>query len=43
MKLFIKPQNDREAEIWDSGWRCGLSAMFTICLIATFIVYILTR
>ena len=42
MKWFIKPETDREAEIWDSGWRCGLSAMFAICLIVTLIVYILT-
>lgn len=25
MKLYIKPKNLRECEIWDSGWRCGLT------------------
>ena len=24
MKFFIRPKTDREIEIWDSGWRCGL-------------------
>lgn len=23
-QFFIKPENNREVEIWDSGWRCGL-------------------
>lgn len=36
MKFFIKPENDKEAEIWDSGWRCGLFVGLFVGLFAGF-------
>jgi len=38
MNFFIKPKNNREAEIWDSGWRCGL---FVGLLIGLFIIVLI--
>lgn len=37
MKFFIKPQTDKEAEIWDSGWRCGTLFGLLICALAMII------
>lgn len=34
MKFFIKPENEREYKVWDSGWRCGLFFGLGICFIA---------
>lgn len=36
MKFFIKPESNKEAEIWDSGWRCGLVVGLIVGL---FVVY----
>ena len=34
MKFYIKPKTLRECEVWDSGWRCGL----TLGIVINFIV-----
>lgn len=43
MKFFIKPENYREAEIWDSGWRMGLLLGISITMIALSLVLIIIK
>jgi hypothetical protein len=38
MKFFIKLENNREAEIWDSGWRMGLLLGISITMIVLILV-----
>ena len=40
MKWFIRPKNNREAEIWDSCWRCGLLFGISITMMALGLILI---
>lgn len=41
MEFFIKPENNREAEIWDSGWRMGLLFGISITMMALGLILII--
>ena len=38
MKFYIKPETNRDAEMWDSGWRMGLLLGISITLLALGII-----
>ena len=42
MEFFIKPENDREYEVWDSCWRCGMIAGIGISLFAVILIIFCT-
>lgn len=42
MKFYIKPQTIRECEIWDSGWRCGLTLGIVINIFVTIAIALFT-
>ena len=38
MEFFIKPENDREYEVWNSGWRCGMITGVGMSLLVLFLI-----
>lgn len=37
-EFFIKPENDRESELWGSGWRCGMITGIGLSLLAIILI-----